>query len=103
MVKATEGEIQYAGQNLVGMSDRALRRLRRDLQMVFQDPNAALNPAMTIEVAIGDPLRIHGLTKSKAELRQRVSAALERVGLSPVERFLGKYPPTCPAARSNVP
>ncbi len=92
LVKATEGEIQYAGQNLVGMSDRALRRLRRDLQMVFQDPNAALNPAMTIEVAIGDPLRIHGLTKSKAELRQRVSAALERVGLSPVERFLGKYP-----------
>ena len=92
LVKATEGEIQYAGQNLVGMSDRALRGLRRDLQMVFQDPNAALNPSMTIEVAIGDPLRIHGLTKSKAELRQRVSAALERVGLSPVERFLGKYP-----------
>ncbi len=59
--------------------------------MVFQDPNAALNPSMTIEEAVGDPLRIHKLSAAD-DRRAKVSAALERVGLSPVERFLTKYP-----------
>ena len=59
--------------------------------MVFQDPHAALNPSMTIEEAVGHPLVIHGIAKGE-ELHQRVVASLERVGLSPVERFLSKYP-----------
>ena len=59
--------------------------------MVFQDPNAALNPAMTIEQAVGDPLRIHRM-KSAEQRRARVIDALERVGLSPVELFMSKYP-----------
>ncbi len=73
------------------MSSRQLRSLRTDLQMVFQDPHAALNPAMTIETAVGHPLKIHGIAKG-AELRTRVAAALDRVGLSPAERFMSKYP-----------
>jgi peptide/nickel transport system ATP-binding protein len=59
--------------------------------MVFQDPNAALNPAMTVEEAVGDALRVHGM-KSASERRANVIKALERVGLSPVELFLEKYP-----------
>lgn len=91
LVGATKGTIEYAGRDLGAMTDRALRDLRRDLQMVFQDPHAALNPSMNLETAIGHPLRIHGIVP-KRELRQRVSEALERVGLSPAERFLDKYP-----------
>jgi oligopeptide/dipeptide ABC transporter ATP-binding protein len=60
--------------------------------MVFQDPNAALNPSMTLEAAIGHPLKIHRLAKDSEDLRAQVVDALERVGLSPVDQFLTKYP-----------
>ncbi len=91
LVGATAGSIRYAGDEVVGASERQLRELRTDLQMVFQDPNAALNPAMTIVEQVGHPLTIHKLA-TRAEVRGRVAGALERVGLSPVERFLDKYP-----------
>lgn len=68
-----------------------LRKLRTDLQMVFQDPHAALNPSMNIETAVGHPLKIHGIAEGE-ELRSRVAAALERVGLAPAEQFMNKYP-----------
>jgi oligopeptide/dipeptide ABC transporter ATP-binding protein len=88
----TAGHIRLSDVDLATVSERRLRGLRRKLQMVFQDPNAALNPSMTIEEAVGDPLRIHKLASGTADRRAKVSAALERVGLSPVERFLPKYP-----------
>ena len=91
LVPATRGSITFQGKDIAKMSRRELRRIRQDVQMVFQDPNAALNPAMTIEQAVGDPLRIHGV-KSAEERRAQVIDALERVGLSPVELFLSKYP-----------
>jgi peptide/nickel transport system ATP-binding protein len=96
LVPATDGEIVYhdrdRGERRVShMRGAELRQLRTDLQMVFQDPHAALNPSMTIEVAVGHPLVIHGIAQGE-ELHRRVVAALERVGLSPVERFLSKYP-----------
>ena len=91
LVPATEGSITFEGQDLAQLSRRRLRALRRDIQMVFQDPNAALNPSMTVEAAVGDALRVHGM-RSAAERRVKVIAALERVGLSPVELFLEKYP-----------
>ncbi len=96
LVPATGGEIVYhdreRGDRVVShMRGAELRQLRTDLQMVFQDPHAALNPSMTIEVAVGHPLVIHGIAKGE-ELHRRVVASLERVGLSPVERFLSKYP-----------
>jgi peptide/nickel transport system ATP-binding protein len=78
-------------QEVTRLRGAELRRLRTDVQMVFQDPSAALNPSMTIEEAVGHPLVIHGLARG-AELRRRVADALERVGLSPVERFLDKRP-----------
>ena len=96
LVPATRGSITYrppGGPDRVvsAMSGRELRRLRTDLQMVFQDPHAALNPSMSIQTAVGHPLVIHGIA-SGPELRTRVVEALERVGLSPVTQFLDKYP-----------
>ncbi len=96
LVPATDGRITYhsadRGDRLVSqMRGAELRQLRTDLQMVFQDPHAALNPSMTIEEAVGHPLVIHKIASGRA-LRRQVEEALERVGLSPVERFLTKYP-----------
>jgi oligopeptide/dipeptide ABC transporter ATP-binding protein len=91
LVPATAGTIDFNGRDIAAMGRRELRGIRRSIQMVFQDPNAALNPAMTVEQAIGDALRVHGM-RSAAERRTRVVESLERVGLSPVELFLDKYP-----------
>jgi peptide/nickel transport system ATP-binding protein len=91
LVPATSGSIRLRDQDLATMSRRQLRDIRRVVQMVFQDPNAALNPSMTIEEAVGDALRVHGM-RSAAQRRAGVVQALERVGLSPVELFLNKYP-----------
>jgi oligopeptide/dipeptide ABC transporter ATP-binding protein len=92
LVRTTSGSIMYGDRDIANLSTSELRDLRRDIQMVFQDPNAALNPSMSVETAVGHPLKIHGLARSKSELTARVSEALERVGLSPVERFLTKFP-----------
>jgi oligopeptide/dipeptide ABC transporter ATP-binding protein len=91
LVPATEGSIHLHDQNLADLSRSRLREIRSVVQMVFQDPNAALNPSMTVEQAVGDALRVHGM-KSATERRKGVITALERVGLSPVELFLTKYP-----------
>ena len=92
LVRPTGGQIRYRDRDIGAASERALRALRRDLQMVFQDPHAALNPAMDLQTAVGHPLRVHRLVRSRAELRQRVVEALEHVGLTPAEQFLTKYP-----------
>jgi oligopeptide/dipeptide ABC transporter ATP-binding protein len=91
LVRPTGGEIVYEGQDIGGLSDRQLRGVRRDLQMIFQDPGAALNPSMDLGTAIGHPLKIHGIARGE-DLRRRVVAALERVGLSPGEQYLSKLP-----------
>jgi peptide/nickel transport system ATP-binding protein len=96
LAPTTSGSITYTsekrGRRVVSeMRGAELRSLRTDLQMVFQDPHAALNPSMTIEEAVGHPLVIHGIAKG-ADLHKQVGYALERVGLSPVERFLTKFP-----------
>jgi oligopeptide/dipeptide ABC transporter ATP-binding protein len=100
LAPATGGDIVYrkhgeddpaAEQVVSRMGGAELRRLRTDLQMVFQDPHAALNPSMDIETAVGHPLRIHGIARGEA-LRQRVRESLERVGLMPAEQFMRKHP-----------
>ena len=80
------------GDEITGLSEAEMRPLRRRLQIVFQDPHASLNPAMTIGAAIGDPLRFHGIAEGKAERERRVAEALERVGLAPASQFADKYP-----------
>lgn len=90
LVRPSAGSIQYRGRDLVGLPESRLRPMRRRLQMVFQDPHAALNPSMTVGKAISDALRIHGLHPGRRD--QAVAEALERVGLAPASRFMPKYP-----------
>jgi len=85
------GRVLLQGQNLLALKGRPLRRARRRIQMVFQDPLACLNPAMTVGQAIADPLLIHGLA-SRAAARTRSRALLEAVGLSPPEGFENRLP-----------
>ena len=92
LVRATEGTIRVEGDELTGLKERELRAHRRRMQLVFQDPHASLNPAMTIEQSVGHPLKIHKLVGDRAELRERVALALEHVGLAPPEQFMEKYP-----------
>ncbi|MBV9290952.1 MAG: ABC transporter ATP-binding protein, partial [Frankiales bacterium] len=91
-VPVTSGRIVVDGVDVTELGERQVRPLRRRMQMVFQDPNASLNPAMDLLTAIGHPLRIHGVSDDEDEIRAAVCAVLERVGLVPVERFLHKYP-----------
>src|SRR5213078_65418 len=82
----------FDGQQIAGLNEKRFRALRRRLQIVFQDPHASLNPAMTIGASVGDPLRFHGVADEPEEVRRRVAAALERVGLQPAGQFMDKYP-----------
>lgn len=91
LAPATHGSIEYDGRDIASLGRSALREVRRSIQMVFQDPSAALNPSMTVEEAVGDALRVHGM-RSAAARRAQVVDALERVGLAPAHLFLDKYP-----------
>jgi len=92
LVEASEGSIRFSGQELTGLRESQFREFRRQLQIVFQDPHASLNPAMTIGVAVGDPLRFHGITNDREEIDKFVATALQRVGLTPPQQFMDKYP-----------
>jgi oligopeptide/dipeptide ABC transporter ATP-binding protein len=81
LYEPTDGSVLFQGRDISGLGPRALRPLRKQMQMVFQDPYASLNPRKRVGSIIGTPLKIHGVAKS--ERRQRVQELLERVGLSP--------------------
>ncbi len=85
------GQVQLLGQNLLRLRGQSLRIARRAIQMVFQDPLACLNPALSVADAIADPLLIHGLC-SKATARERARSLLEQVGLSPADQFQDRFP-----------
>ncbi len=92
LVEATGGNVSLEGREITGLKESDLRPLRKRMQIVFQDPHASLNPAMTIGTSVGDPLRFHGIAKDSAERERLVAAALERVGLAPASQFANKYP-----------
>jgi oligopeptide/dipeptide ABC transporter ATP-binding protein len=79
--KPTSGSVRYQGRELTELSAKEMRPLRRDLQIVFQDPYASLNPKMPVNDIVGEPMRVHGM-KGQAVL-DRVGVLLERVGLNP--------------------
>ena len=89
LVTPTSGSVRFAGQEMVGRSPRELRPLRREIQMIFQDPFASLNPRKRVGQIIGDPLELHGVARG-AELKRRVQELLERVGLQ-AEHY-NRYP-----------
>jgi oligopeptide/dipeptide ABC transporter ATP-binding protein len=85
----TEGDVIFQGQHLSTLKGDGLRKVRRDMQIVFQDPYASLNPRMTIGTILEEPLKIHGLAAG-AERKQRVKELLDIVGLT--EHHYNRYP-----------
>jgi oligopeptide transport system ATP-binding protein len=81
LIRPTSGSVTFGGRQIAGLSRREMRPLRREMQMIFQDPYASLNPRKRAGQIIGDPLRMQDVA-SGAELRRRVHELLERVGLS---------------------
>jgi peptide/nickel transport system ATP-binding protein len=92
LVEPTAGRVEFEGRDITHLGERDLRPLRRRMQPVFQDPHAALNPAMTIGDAVAHPLLIQGLAAGRDEARARAAAMLERVGITPASAFLDRYP-----------
>jgi oligopeptide transport system ATP-binding protein len=87
---ATGGSVVFEGREIVGLSRREMRPLRRDIQIVFQDPYASLNPRLPVFDIVAEPLIIHGLTKGGQDLRKRVRELVEMVGLNP--EHSNRYP-----------
>ena len=85
----TSGEVVFEGQNLVGLPNREMQALRREMQIIFQDPYASLNPRLTIRSIVAEPLKVHKVG-DKASQNARVSDLLERVGLDP--KYADRYP-----------
>ena len=81
LLKPTSGSVSFEGREIAGLSRRRMRPLRRQMQMIFQDPYASLNPRKRVGQIVGDPLKLQGVA-SGAELRNQVQELLERVGLS---------------------
>jgi oligopeptide transport system ATP-binding protein len=81
LLEPTEGKIYFEGEDITKLSTNAMRKKRREMQMVFQDPFASLNPRHTVEKILEEPLIVHGV-KDKAERKRRVKELLEVVGLS---------------------
>jgi peptide/nickel transport system ATP-binding protein len=86
----TEGSVKFDGIDLQTLGDEELRKLRRRMQVIFQDPMASLNPRMTIGEAVGHPLQIHFPEQANSH-RQMVGEILDKVGLSPPQFFIDKY------------
>jgi oligopeptide transport system ATP-binding protein len=89
LIEPTAGEVWFEGRNVVEFGHAELEKLRRDMQIIFQDPYASLNPRMTIGAIIGEALTIHGLAKNRRAYEDRVAELLEIVGLNAdqVRRF----------------
>ena len=90
--RATSGSIHFGGQELSGAHGAQLKAVRRDMQMVFQDPYESLNPLMHVSEIVGEPLHVHGLARDPAERSARVRNALEAAGLRPVDTYLNRLP-----------
>jgi len=87
---ASSGKILYRGQDLTKLSESDMRKLRKDIQIIFQDPYASLNPRIRVGDAIMEPMKVHALFASDVERRQKTIEILEKVGLD--ESFFNRYP-----------
>ena len=89
LYKPTAGQVVFDGQDLTSMNTKTMRGMRREMQVIFQDPYSSLNPRMTAGNIIGEPLIVHGLVANKTEYRDKVADLLTNVGLNPymADRF----------------
>jgi oligopeptide transport system ATP-binding protein len=90
LIEPTSGEVWFEGREVTRLGGEALRALCRDMQIIFQDPFASLNPRMTVGAIIGEALTIHGLARTRRALEERVAALLETVGLQ--ADYMHRYP-----------
>jgi oligopeptide transport system ATP-binding protein len=90
LIEPTSGEVWFEGRDVTALDSRALQRLRRDMQIIFQDPFASLNPRMTIGAIIGEALVIHKLVTGARQHADKVAELLEAVGLNP--DYMRRYP-----------
>jgi oligopeptide transport system ATP-binding protein len=90
LYKPTEGSVVFEGQELTTMGANDLRKMRRRMQMIFQDPFASLNPRMSVGAIVSEPLRIHKTITGKGEMQEYVENLLQKVGLNPY--YVNRYP-----------
>lgn len=91
LINPTSGKVEFLGKDLTTLPRESMRLTRREIQMIFQDPHACLNPRMTVGQSISDPLFIHKLA-TPIEAKTQVLEMLRRVGLTPVEEYYERYP-----------
>jgi oligopeptide/dipeptide ABC transporter ATP-binding protein len=89
LYEPTRGEVLFEGKNIIGMPNREMQKLRREMQIIFQDPYASLNPRLNILSIVSEPLKIHGIG-NKTERRDRVADLMKKVGLDP--NYMTRYP-----------
>ena len=89
LYEPTAGEVLFEGRNILDLAPSELQKLRREMQIIFQDPYASLNPRLSILSIVSEPLKIHGIS-NKTEQRDRVADLLKRVGLDP--NYMNRYP-----------
>lgn len=92
LYEPSEGKVLWQGKNVSDLKGASRSQFRRDVQAVLQDPAGSLNPRKTVEVTIGEAIRLHRLAKTSKNVRKKVIEALGDVGLAPAERFLDRYP-----------
>ncbi len=92
MVSSTSGTIRLNGTDITALSQQQMRRLRRTVQMIYQDPYESLDPRLRVQATVEEPMLVHGIGGSRAERRELAIRALERAGLAPAGQFLARYP-----------
>src|SRR5436305_13856014 len=92
LIEPTRGEVEFEGREVLALSGGELRRLRREMQIIVQDPYASLNPRMKVRDIVAEPLVIHRIG-GKGERRERVGGRLRRVGVDP--DYMNRYPHEC--------
>ena len=92
MVDSESGVIRFRGREITRLSARSLQPLRREIQMIYQDPYESLDPRFTVRDTIEEPLIVHRIARGKGERDAKVREALERAGLTPPDLFIDRYP-----------
>jgi len=92
LINVTKGTIEFRGRNIAKLSSRQLKRVRRQLQIIFQDPYESLNPRMLVKDIVAEPVQVQHDYKAGEEVEERVKQALREVELVPPEEFMYRYP-----------
>ena len=90
LIEPTAGEVYYGGENIISFNRRKMSAMRRNMQIVFQDPYSSLDPRMSVSEIISEPMRIHRMYRNNAEISDKVSEMMDTVGLA--DRFVNTYP-----------